>query len=353
MSVRLGQVFYGTGPRGYAVLAASPLAQGCEGEVADLCGEIGSPSFEGAHSFVLASRPFGNRVLLLRACEGPTDPNGRRTIFFHVLVASAADLAASRLDAFALSGKNVFRSSPPEGPVADLEVESASACAEIPAPPFNASFPAVLRLEKPDMSLVRSVLGSRVNAVSWASFAETAHPSFDLCSVDVYAAIPAGVAVYDAKGLVRAASVPAARSDAAARAARDGEPQKHGVSFALVASLALNAILAVACAVLFFGSGKGKASEPVGLSAPVAGRVGGDGDSTRDGLSAVKSVLDGFSRENVIRDWDERVPKSAYLPWMKNPKSGKEDEKETFDRIEVNVRFVKKLFDVYEGGKKE
>ena len=75
MSIRLGQVFYGTGPRGYAVLAASPLAQGCEGEVADLCGVIGSPSFEGAHSFVLASRPFGNRGL-----DSPSEPSSASEI---------------------------------------------------------------------------------------------------------------------------------------------------------------------------------------------------------------------------------------------------------------------------------
>ncbi len=347
MKVRFGQIFYGAGARGYAVLAASLMAKGCEDEASALCGMIGTPRMEAAGPFVLASRPFGRRVLLARACEGERDSIGRRTLFFHVLVAAAADLEESGLDAFALAEKGAFLSSLPEGAAEDADIESSSPAAAPPPPPFPVSFPATLRLEKADVALVRSILGSRANAMSWTTFAGVAHPSFDLCAVDVYSALPARTSIYDGKGLVQSAS-PSRRRPAESPPASEGEkPGKGCAAFVLKASLALNVALGALAAALFLGRGDGDSARGrVEAAAPAPEQAKVEAKAADDGTAEMMDAIGRFSREDVIRDWDDVVAQSTYLSRMKTPKPGKELDKKIFDRISANVRFVKLLFDI-------
>ena len=203
MKVKFGQVFYGMGPNGYAVLAASPSANGFESAVETMCGMVGTPRVALDGSAVLMSHVVGDRVILARACAGPLDPNGRRTLFFHAMVARVSDLEASGIDAFAISGEGMFLSTLPDDAKADLELEFAQAAVAGTSPPFDVSFPAVFRLARPDTPLMRAILGPRANRLTWTTFAEMAHPFFDLCAVDEYAALPSDRAIYDARGLVR------------------------------------------------------------------------------------------------------------------------------------------------------
>ncbi len=357
MKIRLGQVFYGMGLHGYAVLGSSPLAKWAEGDVKVLCGMIGSPSVALDGAFVLASRPVGDSVLLVRACAGALDPNGRRTMLFHALVAKGADLAAAGLNAFSISEKGLFQSSAPKGEVTDIEVESGAVSPWREKPPFDVSCPAVLRLVKPDVPLIRSILGSRANSLTWSTFAETAQPSFDICAVDMYAALPEEKSIYDSKGLVRGVSK--ARKPAAPVSAPAGHQPKHqhaGVSPVMKFSILLNVVLAVFCVVLLRNRKTDKSEEPKS-QAPVA-VVDHSHDKElvdlRREIAAYNELLNGFSRDNLICNWDEVVTNSTYLSMMKKPVNlAYEGEKAVYGKITANINFVKSIFELHSKGEKK
>ena len=356
MKIRLGQVFYGMGPHGYAVLGSSPLAKWAEGDVKVLCGMIGSPSVALDGAFVLASRPVGDSVLLVRACAGALDPNGRRTMLFHALVAKGADLAAAGLDAFSISEKGLFQSSAPKGEVTDIEVESGAVSPWREKPPFDVSCPAVLRLVKSDVPLVRSILGSRANSLTWTTFSETAQPSFDICAVDMYAALPEEKSIYDSKGLMRGVSK--ARKPAAPVSAPAGHQSKHqhaGISPVMKLSILLNVVLAVFCVVLLRNR-KSDKSEVSKSQAPVA-VVDHSHDKElvdlRREIAAYNELLNGFSRDNLFPDWDEAVAQSTYLSKMKEPVNPDfKAEQIVYDKITANIIFAKSILELHSKGEK-
>ena len=356
MKIRLGQVFYGMGPHGYAVLGSSPLAKWAEGDVKVLCGMIGTPSVALDGSFVLASRPVGDSVLLVRACAGALDPNGRRTMLFHVLVAKGADLAAAGQDAFSISEKGLFLSSVPKGEVTDIEVETGAASPWRAMPPFDVSCPAVLRLVKPDVPLVRSLLGSRANSLTWSTFSETAQPSFDICVVDMYAALPDEKSIYDSKGLTRGASM--ARKPAVPVSAPTGRQPKHrhaGISTMIKFSILLNVVLAVFCFVLLRSrkTAKPEESKIHATAAVVDHSHENELVGLRREIAAYNDLLNGFSRDNVIWNWDEVVASSAYLSMMKKPVNlAYEGETAVYGKITANINFVKSIFELHSKGEK-
>ena len=352
MKVRLGQIFYGMGTNGYAVLGASPSANGLESAVETMCGMVGTPHVALDGSAVLMSHVVGDRVILARACAGALDPNGRRTLFFHAMVARVSELEASGIDAFAISDKGMFLSSLPGDAKADLELETAQVAAARTSPPFDVSFPAVFRLAKPDTPLMRAILGSRANRLTWTTFAETANPFFDLCAVDEYAALPSNRAIYDVRGLVRGAS-PGRAPQADLPSEGDFiEERPSGGSAVLKVSLLLNVALVAVCA-FFLLRGKDGADvrQAATPAAPTvaAGRATAGAEPGED-IAALRKVLDGFARENIIADWDDVVAQSPFLQKMKDPNPGKEKQKKDFERIDANIRFVKRLFDFYSNG---
>lgn len=356
MEIRLGQLFYGMGPHGYAVLGSSPLAKCAEGDVKVLCGMIGTPSVALDGAFVLASRPVGDSVILVRACAGALDPNGRRTMLFHALVAKGGDLAATGLDAFSISEKGLFQSSVPKGEVTDIEVESGVVSPWRTMPPFDVSCPAVLRLVKPDVPLIRSILGSRANSLTWSTFSETAQPSFDICAVDMYAALPEEKSIYNSKGLARAAS--RARKPDDPVSAPTGHQPKHqhaGVSTMMKFSILLNVVLAVFCFVLLRNRKTDKPEES-NVQVPVA-VVDHSHDKEivdlKREIAAYEELLDGFSRDNLVLDWDEVVSKSIYLSKMKEPVNPDfKDEQIVYDKITANIIFVKSIIELHSKGEK-
>ena len=357
MKIRLGQVFYGMGPHGYAVLGSSPLAKWAESDVKFLCGMIGTPSVALDGAFVLASRPVGDNVLLVRACAGALDPNGRRTMLFHALVAKGADLAAAGLDAFSISEKGLFQASAPKGEVTDIEVESGAVSPWRAMPPFDVSCPAVLRLVKPDVPLIRSILGSRANSLTWSTFSETARPSFDICVVDVYAALPEEKSIYDRTGLMRGASK--ARKPVEPVSAPTEPQPKHqhaGISTMMKFSILLNVVLAVFCFVLLRNHKTDKPEESK-VQAPVAvvdHSLDKELVDLRREIAAYNELLNGFSRDNLIWNWDEVVTNSAYLSVMKKPVNRTfEGEKAVYDKITANINFVKSIFELHSKGEKK
>ncbi len=361
MKISFGQIFYGVGSRGYAVLAASPLAKGLEDEATSLCGIVGTPRVVLDGSPVLASCPVGDSVLLARACAGPLDPNGRRSLFFHVLTARAGDLAASGLDAFSLSEKGMFKSALPADSGSDVELDVEPGAFGAPPPPFSVSFPCVLRLAAPNAPLVRSLLGVRVNSLTWASFAEMASQRFDCCTVDQYAALPPGLPIYNDKGLVRGASPSPADTD-------EPEPQQESSavkekvtsSGALKASILLNVVLAAACVVLWAGRGRHPPTEQVRPADSTADATAADKE--QDGeleslrreaaeFAKFKELFNGFARDSLMPDWDAVVADSTYLSQMKKPVNPEfQDQQAVYRKITANVKLVTDIFRFYSKG---
>ncbi len=357
MRIKLGQIFYGMGSQGYAVLACSPGAAGFEKASAGLCGMIGTPQLSTISPFVLASRPIGDAVLCARASQGQDDPNGRRTLLFHILVAQKVALKEGEIDAFSLAEVGAFSSSVPRGLLPDLEIAIPPTMAHFTSKaPFEVVFPAVLRLAKANDVLVRSILGKEVNRKTWTTLSEFAQERFDLCCVDMYAALPSGRRVYGENGLIRDAMQGTSKPQVTSSASTVERPRNSRWSAGFAISLLLNCIFALG---IFFLVSQGKDRKAprkdvcesldnerqafIEKTALLEKELSAVGEKMKE-LDAIMSQL---SEDSVFHDWPGVVSKVKHLDTMRTPYAGREDQRAVFDKIEANVLFVHHLFDAY------
>lgn len=356
MKMVFGQLFYGAGPRGYEVLAASPSAAGFESAATALCGTIGAPRLTPECGFLLASKPVEGRVIMVRGCDGAPDTNGRRTMLFHCLVAARDVVDGSSVDAFTLAGAGVFKSSLPGIPLEDVTVEVDSSAKEYPAAPFEIELPGVLRLPAQNISMVRALLGVKANSVAWTTLAESANPAFDLCVVDMYAALPAGRPVYGEKGLFRKAEQ--GPSSARSGAVRDGEDP--GSSGSLRVFVLINLVFSIACIALSIRSCVGDSSSSDDSGSKVVRRQRVEIESLRRELDAANSrlsefrkAISDFSKENkgVAPSWGDLYGRSRFLKRMEAQLSEKvyPADGEVFLQMKSCVDFAKRLSTIDSG----
>ena len=179
MTIEFEQLFYGRGPRGYAVLGASPKAAGVSEFVESLCGSVGTPGTDYGGDPFLLSVPEGASVVMVCGRRGAPDGMGRSTLFFHALVAPKASLAAARTDAFSLFKQGVFADKMPQGEIKALTVRM-YAPPQSTAPGSPAAFPVVCRSTVPSLDLAREALGGRSLDYKWATFAFRHLDGFDV-----------------------------------------------------------------------------------------------------------------------------------------------------------------------------
>lgn len=269
MKIELAQVFYGRGERGYGVLGASPGGQRFAARVEALCGGVGTPDGGYGSEPFLLSVPEGEWVVMVCGRRGAPDSIGRGTLFFHALVVRGADLAAAGADAFSLFAQGAFAERLPEDGVEDVRLD-----AQTDGNRFQdsaAAFPAAIRSARPEPEAVRSLAGDRANTLCWATYAFQPMPGFDIQVLPPRTILPRGTNEYDAEGrLVRAAAKtgrgtlgsdstqstrPETGRDMSPAAETDLHPAgKRGGGFLLKLSLIGNAVLAVACAILWLTS---------------------------------------------------------------------------------------------------
>lgn len=244
MTIEFEQLFYGRGPRGYAVLGASPKAAGVSEFVESLCGSVGTPGTDYGGDPFLLSVPEGASVVMVCGRRGAPDGMGRSTLFFHALVAPKASLAAARTDAFSLFKQGVFADKMPQGEIKALTVRM-HAPPQSTAPGSPAAFPVVCRSTVPSLDLAREALGGRSLDYKWATFAFRHLDGFDV------QVLPPHVTIR--QKLSKADETPAfssSVSSGSSASSRQPPTSDSSPSAALKISLLVNLVLAVACGML-------------------------------------------------------------------------------------------------------
>ena len=258
---KFGQVFYGRGKDGYGILGASPSGRPFVGFVATLCRAVGSPDRPGDIRPFLISKREGDSIVMIRACRGDSDPTGRSTLFFHALVASVDDLSSTNVDAFALSGKEVFLSALPQV-VEDVEVS-------VPTSKVNAlpsgelRFPALIASDHPLDVEVRRILGRETLTRNWATYSYRSLDGFDLCVHSSYATPSTFGNHYTFTGERFVPNV-----DEAPRTSLEATSKIASPLTPLKVSFALNVVLVIVVLVLFATRGNGTKSPHVVVERP-------------------------------------------------------------------------------------
>ena len=262
MTIEFEQLFYGRGPRGYAVLGASPKAAGVSEFVESLCGSVGTPGTDYGGDPFLLSVPEGASVVMVCGRRGAPDGMGRSTLFFHALVAPKASLAAARTDAFSLFKQGVFADKMPQGEIKALTVRM-YAPPQSTAPGSPAAFPVVCRSTVPSLDLAREALGGRSLDYKWATFAFRHLDGFDV------QVLPPHVTIR--QKLSKADETPTSRSSVSSgnsASSRQPPTSDSSPSAALKISLLVNLVLAVACGMLLLSRKFGGAEPAESASSP-------------------------------------------------------------------------------------
>ncbi len=164
--MKLDQIFYGNAGSGYKVLVASDAS--LADKAAEICRAIGTPDGIAEFTHFLISVPVGNKLFAACCCPGRADALGRKTLFFHVIVADCAEASRAGINAFSLWEAKRFADRIPLGGAVALELERLGN-APADAPAWD-GLPARLPRSRPANDEIRKMLGSRVNDCAWATF---------------------------------------------------------------------------------------------------------------------------------------------------------------------------------------
>ena len=187
-TITFQQVFYGHNGTGYGILGTSHPGWGPH--VAAICEAVGTPASREFQPFLI-SVPQSGCLIMIRACRGRVDSAGRKTIFFHALIASQKVVEQWGLNVFMLHKKyRVFTDTPvPDPQPFTLQVSEKP----VPEQGGNAkgSFaPIVFISSTEETEQVHSFAGEAVNYLKWAGFSFQPLPDFDLYALSDTAAVP-------------------------------------------------------------------------------------------------------------------------------------------------------------------
>lgn len=209
--MKLEQIFYGRGSKGYAVLGSS-IPQGAISQaVVDLCGQLGTPAFESDKDDApfLAQKHFGELVLMVCGCAGTPDALGRGTLFFHALIGFAAEARNCHVTALSLWQNHRFVQTLPGGSILPIEINQIAASSgkgDVP----SLQKPAAVKCKRSENLEVVARLGEEIFSGDWVSFSWNPLPGFSYIGLDVArptSSIPTTYSVYDNRfTLLRSAS---------------------------------------------------------------------------------------------------------------------------------------------------
>ena len=257
----LEQLFYGSGRDGYGILAASPGAEPFRAAAASLCESFGTPSGGDPIEPFLLCRRDGDGILFARGVQGRNDPQGRRTVFVHVLIAAREPLDSARVDPFALARCGIFRETLPDGTPGAIDLDLSSLDKIKPVSSPSLPHPVVIQSSRPIAEkLIRATFGDCAWAHSWATWSWRFLDGFAVQALPPRTPVPDFIAVYDNMGKrLRASSVPLPSS--VPQLLRESvqpnlpsgpsAPPPRKSTKLLAASLLLNVVLAIVCAWAF------------------------------------------------------------------------------------------------------
>ena len=203
--MKLEQAFYGRGPFGYGILGASSAEGAMNEHVATLCQSVGTPGMDGGDAPFLLQQTFGGRVYMVCGRNGAPDATGRRTLFFHALVALESATRGTGLSAADLHRKGLFAKELPDKTVSPLHVDPGVIVATSSGNTERLRLPAVIACRRSANLDVLPFL-EQSGGGSWATFSWRPLRGFDAYGLDETISPPPGANVYDATGrLVQAA----------------------------------------------------------------------------------------------------------------------------------------------------
>ena len=208
-TIRLDQIFYGSGPAGYGILATSLAETSIAQSAVNACLAVGQIPGSGLAKPMLLSRVLGDRIVMARLCNGARDSSGRNTLFIHALVGLAQEVRTAHVSTFSLEDAGVFCAK-----VSDASYRPVMADAQEGLPPadklsqVSLDIPAAIEISEPDSALMRRIVSGKENVLSWSTFAYDDMPGYDVICLSTLASTPAGRNIYNTElKLVRGTTV--------------------------------------------------------------------------------------------------------------------------------------------------
>lgn len=189
-SVQLDQAFFGNDQNGYCLLGCTDNR--FSHDVAFYCNAIGTPDGFSAFKPFLFSVPKDDFLLMFCCQAGAADASGRRTLFFHAIIADRKVVNEFNVNAYTLYDSGYFSDSLIDGclPIELSKPLTQSNCHPVPFA-WNGE-PLAIISEKPETTLIRALLGDSVNSLPWANFTYQPLENFRLYVISKYVNRPQG-----------------------------------------------------------------------------------------------------------------------------------------------------------------
>ena len=306
--MQFDQVFYGRGRVDYDVLASS-AGDDVVCEVKSICEGIQTPRGErpGDNVPFLFQKRFKTKVLMGCGREGAIDPYGRKTLFYHVLVADAGIVRKLSLSAANLYRADAFASTLGGHDVKPLEFDEGLATKSSEAElPCSISSPAVIVCRRSENLKLLDLIGAQLVNCDWATMSWSRLPGFDFCGLDKscnLSRIPEHVHVYGIDGDELNIERIKVKVESGALSQSQPDPEAKSVRSRLVFSPKVVAALSFVSVMIGFAMGMATIprSAVCGQSATVPPKNGSEN------VRRVKEVIG--AADEVVRAADEVVRK--------------------------------------------
>ena len=204
--LRLDQVFYGSGPKGYDILATSFAEVPCAWSAVNACLAIGLVPGSGLPKPILLSRILDDRIVMAKICNGAKDSSGRNTLFIHALVSTTQEARMACVSTFSLADSGAFCDKVSDSSDKPLFVDAASSV--VSKSQESLELPAAIETSEPREEIIRRVVCGKENVLSWSTFAYGDMSGYDIICLSPLASSPDERNIYDADlRLVRKAIV--------------------------------------------------------------------------------------------------------------------------------------------------
>lgn len=205
--MKLEQFFYGRGVDGYGILSSSVLSCGLTDQVVLLCQTPGTPTVasDADDKPFLLQKVVGDAVLMACGRSGHPDEIGRRTSFFHVLVAQLYDVKSFQISVADLFENEIFATVCDSSPKIEPLTVDPQRWKIRRKEPSTIQLPAIVLCQRADNLSLVDLLGGDLVGKDFATISWNMIPGFKVYGLSApfgMSKIPGSFTVYDSKGRV-------------------------------------------------------------------------------------------------------------------------------------------------------
>lgn len=198
-------VLYGRGPQGYAVLGDSGCTSELMGHVESLCQQHGTPdvdSMSRLQPFLFQHCSCGH-VYMGCGRAGGKDDLGRDTLFFHVLIGDAEEVAKAGVSAVDLFRMGLFAAGRSALKLEKVEVKEGALRPRHAVSRCALELPAVVMCKCESNHKMLKLIGDAISKVGWTSCSWNASRSFEIIGMPALRSldsVPMEFNAYDENG---------------------------------------------------------------------------------------------------------------------------------------------------------